>query len=115
MFLLSLIIFMVLLTVVLYYPLGLLIGSVVLVAGLAGLTLVSAWMWLFLVPVAVITLLLNLTPLRRKLISTPVYALLQKAMPPMSVTEREAMEAGTTWWEKDLFSGRPNWKKFVDI
>ncbi|HEY7883411.1 MAG TPA: acyl-CoA dehydrogenase, partial [Cellvibrionaceae bacterium] len=41
--------------------------------------------------------------------------LLQKAMPPMSVTEREAMEAGTTWWEKDLFSGRPNWKKFVDI
>ncbi len=113
--LLSLVLFVVLLAVVLYYPTGLLAGSVLLVAGLFGLTYLSAWMWVLLVPVAAVALLLNIVPLRRTLISRPVYALLQKAMPPMSVTEREAMEAGTTWWEKDLFSGRPSWKKFADI
>ncbi len=33
----------------------------------------------------------------------------------MSSTEREAIEAGTTWWEADLFAGAPNWKKLHDI
>lgn len=33
----------------------------------------------------------------------------------MSVTEREALEAGTTWWEKELFSGKPNWNEFAQI
>src|SRR5690554_3723702 len=115
MLLLSLILFVVLLTVVLYYPTGLLLGSVVLVVGLLGLTFLSAWMWLLLVPVAAAVVILNVAPLRRALVSQPVYALLQKAMPSMSVTEREALESGTTWWEKDLFSGRPSWKKFADI
>ena len=32
-------------------------------------------------------------------------------MPSISATEREALEAGNIWWEKDLFSGRPDWKK----
>ena len=32
-------------------------------------------------------------------------------MPPMSRTEKEAIDAGTTWWEGDLFQGKPDWKK----
>jgi hypothetical protein len=32
-------------------------------------------------------------------------------MPPMSRTEKEAIDAGTTWWEGDLFQGNPDWKK----
>ncbi|MDO3381776.1 acyl-CoA dehydrogenase [Gilvimarinus algae] len=115
MFLLSLVLFIALLTAVLYYQVGLVVGSVALVAGLFALTFLSPWMWLFLLPVAAGAVLLNLPPLRRQLITGPAYDFLQKAMPPMSVTEREAMEAGTTWWEKDLFSGQPDWKKFVDI
>ena len=31
----------------------------------------------------------------------------------MSSTEKEALDAGTTWWEGDLFSGKPDWDKFT--
>ena len=29
-----------------------------------------------------------------------------------SGTEQEALEAGTSWWEKELFMGAPNWDTF---
>ena len=32
-----------------------------------------------------------------------------RTLPKMSHTEREALEAGTTWWDAELFSGNPNW------
>lgn len=115
MFLLSLVAFIALLTIVLYYPLALPVGSVVILVGLFCLTYLSGWMWLFLIPAAAVVAVLNVPQLRRRVLTDPAYHFLQKAMPPMSVTEREAMEAGTTWWEKDLFSGRPDWRKFVDI
>ncbi|BAV94871.1 butyryl-CoA dehydrogenase [Ichthyobacterium seriolicida] len=35
-------------------------------------------------------------------------------MPKISVTEQEALEAGTTWFDKELFSGNPDWKKLYD-
>jgi len=31
------------------------------------------------------------------------------AMPTMSQTEREALEAGNTWWDAELFTGKPDW------
>ena len=31
----------------------------------------------------------------------------------MSDTEREALEAGTVWWDGELFTGRPNWHKLL--
>ncbi|MDP5190317.1 acyl-CoA dehydrogenase FadE, partial [Rheinheimera baltica] len=34
-----------------------------------------------------------------------------KIMPEMSSTEKEAIDAGTTWWEADLFRGNPDWHK----
>jgi len=34
-------------------------------------------------------------------------------MPPMSQTEREALEAGTVWWDGELFSGRPDWRRLL--
>lgn len=37
--------------------------------------------------------------------------LFRKVMPPMSQTEKEAIDAGTTWWEGDLFRGQPDWQK----
>jgi acyl-CoA dehydrogenase len=36
-------------------------------------------------------------------------------MPPMSQTEREAVEAGTVWWDGDLFSGRPDWAELLAV
>jgi len=51
-----------------------------------------------------------LTPLRRLLISDRIYGLFRKALPTVSDTEQEALEAGTVWWDAELFSGRPRWK-----
>ncbi|MBA3581071.1 MAG: acyl-CoA dehydrogenase [Gammaproteobacteria bacterium] len=52
---------------------------------------------------------LSITPLRRQLLSRPAFHILKKAMPHMSNTEREALEAGSVWFEGELFSGKPNW------
>ena len=37
----------------------------------------------------------------------------RKIMPEMSQTERDAIEAGTVWWDAELFSGRPNWSRLL--
>src|SRR5450631_918799 len=58
---------------------------------------------------------LNLAPLRRKLISDGILTAFRKILPPMSQTEREAIEAGTVWWDGDLFSGRPDWNKLLAV
>ena len=55
----------------------------------------------------------NLPVLRRKLVSDAVLAIFRKLMPPMSQTERDAIEAGTVWWDGELFSGRPNWQRLL--
>jgi len=56
---------------------------------------------------------LNVPALRRRLLSDRVLAVFRKVLPPMSQTEREAIEAGTVWWDGELFSGRPDWKKLL--
>ncbi|MGR3984678.1 MAG: acyl-CoA dehydrogenase [Gammaproteobacteria bacterium] len=48
---------------------------------------------------------------RKKFLSERALAMVKKAMPPISQTEREAIDAGTVWWEAELFSGRPDWDK----
>jgi acyl-CoA dehydrogenase len=53
--------------------------------------------------------------LRRALISDPIFSVFRKVMPPMSQTEREAIEAGTVWWDGELFSGKPAWRKLLDV
>jgi len=58
---------------------------------------------------------LTITSLRRTAISDRILPLLRRAMPAMSQTEREALEAGTVWWDAELFSGRPDWRKLLEI
>lgn len=65
---------------------------------------------LLLVAVALAALLV-VRPLRRVLLSAPLLAVYRKILPQMSDTEREALEAGTVWWEGELFRGKPDWKK----
>ncbi len=64
---------------------------------------------------AALALPLNLPPLRRAIISNRVFAVFRKLMPPMSSTEREALEAGNVWWDAELFSGRPNWNRLLRV
>jgi acyl-CoA dehydrogenase len=60
-------------------------------------------------------LTLNNAELRRKLISNHLLAWYRKVLPAMSNTEREALEAGTVWWDGELFSGSPNWNRLLTI
>lgn len=57
----------------------------------------------------------NLHTLRQKKIVAPMLNLLRHQMPVISRTEREALEAGNTWWEKALFCGRPDWRELFRI
>ena len=52
--------------------------------------------------------------MRAHLVSRFVMKVVKKVLPSISSTEREALEAGKTWMEKELFSGRPSFKKLMD-
>jgi len=65
--------------------------------------------------VAVVLIGFCITPLRRLLISDRLYGLFRKALPRLSTTEQEALEAGTVWWDAELFSGRPRWKSLLKV
>ncbi len=66
--------------------------------GLLTLLLVGFW-------------LLNVRPLRIALISGPFMRAYRRLLPPMSDTARDALAAGTVWWEGELFTGNPDWRK----
>jgi len=57
--------------------------------------------------------LLNVRPLRKALITRPFMAAYLKLLPSMSQTEKEALEAGTVWWDGELFTGAPDWAKLL--
>lgn len=56
---------------------------------------------------------LNVRPLRKALITRPFMKAYRKLLPSMSQTEREALEAGTVWWDGELFTGAPKWSKLL--
>jgi acyl-CoA dehydrogenase len=61
----------------------------------------------------VLLLLLNLRWLRVALITRPFLKKYRRLLPSMSSTEREALDAGTVWWDGELFTGGPNWQKLM--
>ena len=113
--LLSLLLFIGLLTAVFYYRPPLQTGSLVMVVGSVLLTIYCSSMWLILLVTIGVSIILNHPRWRRQLLIKPMYHMLRKSMPTISKTEQEALEAGTTWWEKELFSGKPDWHQFAAI
>jgi len=65
--------------------------------------------------VAALAAIAFVTPIRRALVSTPLLRLFRRVLPDMSQTEKEALDAGTVWWDADLFSGAPDWDKLLAI
>lgn len=55
----------------------------------------------------------NIHPLRKKVITRPFMKIYRRMLPSMSSTEREALEAGTVWWDGELFTGNPDWSKLL--
>ena len=68
--------------------------------------------WLLFVPFAVFALSPDL---RRLWITDKAFSLYKKVMPPMSQTEEDAINAGTVWWDAELFSGKPDWSRLLNL
>ncbi|MFC3031642.1 acyl-CoA dehydrogenase [Pseudoalteromonas fenneropenaei] len=66
--------------------------------------------WLILI-VAAVVIIFAVKDIRYSLVSKPIMRFFKRALPPLSQTEQEAMEAGDVWWDAALFSGRPDWGK----
>jgi len=67
-----------------------------------------------LITFLVIAVIWNLKPLRRILVSRGLMKIMAGFMPKISETERTALDAGVTWIEKDLFSGKPDLQKLME-
>ncbi len=100
-----------------YHRANALAWSAALAAGAAGLTFLAAapaglaaaaW-----IVVALFAAFSVVKPLRRAAVTRPLFGVFKKVLPAMSDTEREALEAGSVWWDADLFSGNPDWKKLL--
>lgn len=68
--------------------------------------------WLLFIAMAV---MLNTESLRKEHLTKPILKVYRKIMPEMSTTEQEAIDAGTVWWDGEIFSGNPNWQKLHAI
>ncbi len=58
---------------------------------------------------------LNLADLRRANITQRALSVYRTLLPSMSDTEREALEAGSIWWDGELFSGMPDWDRLMSF
>ncbi|WP_243049923.1 acyl-CoA dehydrogenase [Dyella sp. RRB7] len=52
-------------------------------------------------------------PLRRALFARALLPKLAAVMPRLGDTERIALEAGTVWWDAQIFSGMPDWASLL--
>ncbi|HEY4446960.1 MAG TPA: acyl-CoA dehydrogenase [Steroidobacteraceae bacterium] len=89
--------------------------------GVLGILLLAYWAfgnfpewWKIAVSVPyALLLLLNIRPLRLRLLTRPFLRSYRRLLPSMSATEREALDAGTVWWDGELFTGGPDWQKLM--
>lgn len=101
-----------------YHRLALIPASAAVLATLLLMSWAGASGWLltllWLGSIAVL-LVLNVPALRQGLVSEKALRLFKKVLPALSRTEQEALDAGTVWWDGELFSGKPDWDKLLKI
>ena len=104
-----------LITVLAWVRSGLLNGCLVVGVYLLAMTLLGPVHWLLDIILWAlflgIAIPLNLTDWRRRSITTPLFHWFRKVLPPISDTEQEALDAGTVWWDGEIFSGLPDWNR----
>ncbi len=64
---------------------------------------------------ALLVILFSLPPVRRAVVTSIVFRVMKGVLPRLGETERTALEAGTVWWDGEIFSGSPNWKVLFDF
>lgn len=55
------------------------------------------------------------TALRRMIVTRPLLAAVANAIPRLSPTESEAIDAGDRWWDAELFTGNPDWDQMLSM
>ncbi|QKO15110.1 Acyl-coenzyme A dehydrogenase [Dickeya solani] len=105
----SVLIVLMLIGALLYHRLSLWLSSALIVLWVVAMAALNLWSTWLLIPLGLLLVPLLATPLRQRFISAPALTAFRRVMPPMSKTEKEAIDAGTTWWEGELFRGAPDW------
>ncbi|WP_329350589.1 acyl-CoA dehydrogenase FadE [Vibrio natriegens] len=113
--LLSIVAMTIVLGITLYHRMSLvksvsLLTAAMLVLTIAGSAGFIGWA-IYILAIAVFAV----SGIRQSLISRKALAVFKKVLPAMSQTEKEALDAGTVWWEAELFKGKPEWKKLHAI
>ncbi|WP_037586080.1 acyl-CoA dehydrogenase [Stenoxybacter acetivorans] len=104
----SIILMLVLLGVAAYWRAG---GWTMAVAAIVGLALGGGSLWFVGAVLVAVIAVLCCYPTVRRFITEPIFALFKKVTPAMSETEQEAINAGTVWWDGELFSGSPDFNQ----
>jgi acyl-CoA dehydrogenase len=73
------------------------------------------WFWTLAGLFALCVVALGVPVVRRAWLTSRVMPLLAPVFPKISETEGAALEAGTVWWDAELFSGAPAWRKLLDF
>lgn len=84
------------------------------VIGVTTLTVFKAH-WIAYLVLLVVCAIAGIPFLRRKLISGTALGIIKKIIPPLSSTEQEAINAGTVWWDAEIYSGKPDWQQLSDV
>ncbi|MCW2480454.1 acyl-CoA dehydrogenase FadE [Candidatus Symbiopectobacterium sp. NZEC135] len=106
----SILVLLIMVGALFYHRVNLPLSAALLVAYFALMGAGGLWSFWLLLPLLVVLTPLVVTALRQKALSAPALRMFKKVMPTMSNTEKEAINAGTTWWEGELFRGAPDWK-----
>ena len=75
----------------------------------------ALWLILLWLLFGAVATVLNADELRRQQLIARLLPWFRKVLPSISPTEREALEAGSVWWDGELFSGQPDWQRLLDL
>ena len=102
-----------------YHRASLTAATAIIGAGLVATTLLRPFPWIIILLLWIIFaglgVLLNYPEYRKKYLIMPLFDFMGKNIPPLSDTERAALEAGTVGWDGELFSGQPQWEKLLTL
>lgn len=105
--------------VLLYLGIGGTVAALVLVVATVAGMYQDHWHFasVLLGSLALLAALFAMLPsqLRRDRLSAPLLGWVRNRLPRLSDTEQQALKAGDVDWDGQLFSGRPDWQKLLDL
>ena len=92
------------------WSVGLAAFVIALMAFTAAPVALVTGLWIAVIAFAALSIV---KPLRAAVVTRPIFGLYKKVLPQISQTEQEALDAGSIWFDADLFTGKPDWDKLL--